>query len=129
HPRGFLQHGTTVDLHSSTSRTTEFAAGTFAAIITLSFRSGHQTSALGQPATLPRPTESERAANTNIANHDGAALRNLLVGGQVALVVLLVPAWLFLESLRNARSRDPGFQPTFFDMTTPARPVRRWPIP
>src|SRR5262245_27985195 len=63
HPRGF-QHGTTVDLHSSTSRTTEFAAGTFAAIITLSFRSGHQTSALGQPATLLRPTESERAAYT-----------------------------------------------------------------
>src|SRR5207244_3741319 len=38
--------------------------------------------------------------------------RDLLVGGQVALsVVLLVGAGLFLESLRNARRLDLGFQP------------------
>jgi macrolide transport system ATP-binding/permease protein len=38
--------------------------------------------------------------------------RNLLVGGQVALsVVLLIAAGLFLESLRNARRLDLGFQP------------------
>jgi predicted permease len=38
--------------------------------------------------------------------------RNLLVGSQVALsVVLLIAAGLFLESLRNARRLDLGFQP------------------
>lgn len=38
--------------------------------------------------------------------------RDLLVGAQVALsVVLLVAAGLFLESLRNARRLDLGFQP------------------
>jgi macrolide transport system ATP-binding/permease protein len=39
-----------------------------------------------------------------------AALRNLLVVGQVAIsVVLLVAAGLFLRSLQNARHADPGF--------------------
>jgi predicted permease len=40
-----------------------------------------------------------------------ASPRDLLVGGQVALsVVLLIAAGLFLESLRNARRLDLGFQ-------------------
>jgi predicted permease len=42
-----------------------------------------------------------------------ASLRNALVVGQVALsVVLLVAAGLFLQSLRNVRSADPGFNTT-----------------
>ena len=41
-----------------------------------------------------------------------ASPRDLLVGGQVALsVVLLIAAGLFLESLRNVRRLDLGFQP------------------